>query len=184
LPAFPEEWKPYFGPGKGGVQTSDTGRADPSCVEKAKEAPAPGPYRCSEQHGKVGMGIGPLRLGIARRDAEAALGPAARETHGVARWCTADGGKLSAGFTSDRLRFVLTTSPGFSTAGVAPGDASAGVRKRLRKFDQRGGVAVLVASSKKRLVLVGADRKRIRFIAVTPAKTSARAIRAWLDASR
>ncbi|MEA2496008.1 MAG: hypothetical protein QOJ29_3919 [Thermoleophilaceae bacterium] len=184
LPGFPEEWKPYFGPGKGGVMTSDTVRADPRCVAAAKTAPAPGPYRCTEQRGKVGMGIGPLRLGIARRDAEAALGPAGRETHGVARWCTADGGKLSAGFASDRLRFVLTTSPGFSVGGLSPGEASAGARKRLRKFDQRGGVAVLVASSKKRLVLVGADRKRIRFIAVLARGTPKAATRAWLDASR
>lgn len=184
LPGFPDEWKPYFGPGKGGVQTSDTVRADPRCVAKAKAAPAPGPYRCSEQRGRVGMGIGPLVLGAKREDVESALGPPARETNGVARWCTADGGKLSAGFHDGRLAFALTTSPQFSASGSSPGDRSAKARKRFRKLDQRGGVALFVASSEKRLLLLGADRKRIRFIALAPARTSAKTINAWLDASR
>jgi hypothetical protein len=185
LPGFPEEWKPYFGPGRGGVQSSDTGRADPRCVAKAKAAPAPGPYKCSEQRGRVGKGIGPLVLGAKREDVAAVLGAPARETNGVARWCTADGGKLSAGFTGDRLAFALTTSPQFTALGFTPGDRSAKARKRLRKLDQRGGVAVLVASSRKRLLLLlGADRKRIRFIAIAPAHTRAKAIGAWLDASR
>jgi hypothetical protein len=163
--------------------TSDTGRAQPDCVAKAKETPAPGPYRCSEQHGQVGTGIGPLRLGSSRQSVEDALGPPARETRGVLRWCTADGGKLSAGFAHDALRFALTTSPSFSVSGIAAGDASRKLR-RLRKFDQRGGVAVFVASSRKRLALVGADRKHVRFIALLPSGTSKAAARRWLDASR
>jgi hypothetical protein len=184
LPGFPEDWKPYFGPGRGGVQTSDTVRADPRCVAQARSAPPPGPYRCSEQRGRVGMSIGALRLGARRSDVEAALGPPARETRGVARWCTVDGGKLSAAFVSDRLVFALTTSPGFSAHGFAPGDASAKARRRFRKIDQRGGVGLLAPSSKKRLLLLGADRKRIRFIALAPAHTRAMTIDAWLDASR
>lgn len=184
LPGFPDEWKPYFGPGRGGVQTFDTVRADPRCVARARSAPSPGAYRCSEQRGKVGMAIGPLRLGAARSEVEAALGPAARETDGVARWCTADGGKLSAGFRDGRLAFALTTSPGFSALGFAPGERSAGARKRFRKLAQRGGVGVFVASSRKRLLVLGADRKHIRFIALLPSRTSEAAIRAWLDATR
>jgi hypothetical protein len=166
------------------VQTADTVRADPRCVAKAKDAPAPGPYRCSEQRGKVGTGIGALRLGAKRKDVEAALGAPARETNGVARWCTADGGKLSAGFRGGRLAFALTTSPQFSALGFTPGDASTHARKRFRKLDQRGGVALFVASSHKRLLLLGADRKRIRFIALVPRGTSKKSTRAWLDSSR
>jgi hypothetical protein len=184
LPGFPEEWKPYFGPGRGGVMTTDTVRLQPDCVEAAKAAPAPGPYRCSEQRGKVGTGIGPLVLGSDRKRIESELGPPPRTTGRVARWCTADGGKLSGGFDGDRLAFALTTSPNFSVAGFAPGDPSAKARKRFRKVDQRGSVALLVASSKKRLVLLGADRKRIRFIAVLPRGTSKSATRTWLDQSR
>jgi hypothetical protein len=184
LPGFPEEWKPYFGPGRGGVQTADTVRVDPRCVARAKAAPPPGPYRCSEQRGKVGMGIGPLVLGAKREEVQSALGPPARATNGVARWCTADGGKLSAGFASDRLVFALTTSPQFSALSYTPGDPSAKARKRFEKLDQRAGVALFVASSRKRLLLLGADRKRIRFIALAPARTRAKTINAWLDASR
>ena len=184
LPGFPEAWKPYFGPGRGGVQTSDTVRADPRCVAKAQAAPAPGPYRCSDASGSVRHSIGPLALGMRREDAEKALGPPARETNGVARWCTGEGGKLSAGFVRDRLAFGLTTSPQFSLNGVSPNDRSTKVRRHLRKLTQRGGVAVFVASSRKRLLLLGADRKRIRFIALAPARTRAKAINAWLDASR
>jgi hypothetical protein len=123
-------------------------------------------------------------LGMRRSDAEAALGSPARQTNGVARWCTADGGKLSAGFTHDRRAFALTTSPRISAAGYTTGDRSGRARKRLRKLDQRGGVGLFVASSRTRLLLVGADRKRIRFIALAPARTRAETINAWLDASR
>ncbi len=184
LPGFPDSWKPYFGPGRGGVVTMDTVRADPRCVAKAKAAPAPGPYACSEQRGKVGKGIGPLRLGESLAAAESALGPPARTTGRVSRWCTADGGKLSAGFSGGRLRFALTTSPGFSYRGVAPGARSARVRGHLRKLAQRGGVAVFVASARGRSVLVGADRRRVRFIALVARGTSRRAVGRWLDASR
>src|SRR3954470_15951677 len=101
LPGFPEEWKPYFGPGKGGVITSDSVRVQPNCVAKAKEAPAPGPYKCSDAHGRVGSAIGPLALDATRAHVEGEIGPPARTTGRVARWCTADGGKLSGGFDSD-----------------------------------------------------------------------------------
>jgi hypothetical protein len=184
LPGFPDDWKPYFGPGKGGVMTTDTVRADPRCVAKAQAAPAPGPYRCSEQRGKVGKGIGPLVLDADRKTVTDALGAPARTTDNVDRWCTVDGGKLSAGFVDDRLRFALTTSPGFSLFGFAPGDPSTKARERYPKLDQRGGVAVLVASSRKRLLLLGVDREHVRFIALAPARTRARAIGAWLDQSR
>jgi hypothetical protein len=184
LPGFPEDWKPFFGPGRGGVQSSDSVRADPRCVAKAKQAPKPGQYRCSEASGSVRDGIGPLALGARRSDVESQLGPPARETTGVARWCTAEGGKLSAGFSRGRVAFAVTTSPRFSAARFSPGDRSAKARKRFRKLAQRGGVAVLAASTRNRLLLLGVDRKRIRFIALAPARTRTRTINAWLDASR
>jgi hypothetical protein len=130
------------------------------------------------------MGIGPLRLGATRREVEAVLGPPARTTGRVARWCTADGGKLSGGFAGGRLRFALTTSPAFSFRGLAPGDRSAPARERFRKVAQRGGVGVFVASARKRIVLLGADRKHIRFIALVPARTRAKTTGRWFDASR
>jgi hypothetical protein len=184
LPGFPEDWKPYFGPGKGGVQSSDTVRADPRCVAEAKAAPAPGPYRCSAAGGKVGSGIGPLRLGVTRKEAEDALGPPARETGPVARWCTEDGGKLAGAWRSGRLAFALTTSPAFSALGVAVGNSSSKARRHFPKLAQRGGVAVLVARSRGRTLLFGVDRKRVRFIAVVGRAASTASIGRWLDASR
>jgi hypothetical protein len=35
LPGFPEEWKPFFGPGQGGFITHNDIPSDPSCVERA-----------------------------------------------------------------------------------------------------------------------------------------------------
>ena len=182
LPGFPEGWKPYFGPGRGGVVTADSVRADPRCVAKAK--PAPAAHRCPAPNGAVGSGIGPLQLGAKREDVEGELGAPARETAGVARWCADDGGKLLAAFKGDRLAFALTTSPAFSARGSSVGDSSRAVRRRISKLAQRGGVAVFAERSRKRTLLIGADRKRIRFIALAPARARARAIGAWLDASR
>ena len=185
MPGFPEEWKPYFGPGKGGVQTSDSVRADPRCVAKAKEAPAPGPYRCPDAGGAVRDGIGVLRLGMTRASAREALGAPARTTGAVDRWCTADGGKLSAAFARGRLVLAFTTSPSFSVGrGVAPGKGSSNARRAHRKWLQRGGVAVLASRSSRRLLLVGVDRRRVRFLAVAGPRASARAVNRWLDATR
>jgi len=82
------------------------------------------------------------------------------------------------------VTFALTTSPQFSANGFAPGDRSTKARRRFRKFDQRGGVGLFVVGSRTRLLLLGADRKRIRFIALAPARTRAKTLNAWLDASR
>ena len=71
LPGFPEEWKPYFGYGRGGVHAPGTVDADPNCVAKAEEKspyprePEPGPAKpgCPEAEGNVGRSIGGLRAG-------------------------------------------------------------------------------------------------------------------------
>ena len=37
VPGFPEEYKPYYGPGRGGAQVAESGTdIDPSCVELAR----------------------------------------------------------------------------------------------------------------------------------------------------
>jgi hypothetical protein len=179
LPGFPEEWKPYFGPGKGGVMTSDTVRADPRCVAKAEHAPAPGPYMCTDQKGRVGKGVGPLILGMTRREAETALGPPSRTTGPVLRWCLTDGGKLEGGFRADKLEFALTTSTAFDWRGLRAGAKRAAVGKRP-KLMQRGGVAVYARGT----VLIGADRNRVRWLATTKPGLSKKTIEAWLDNAR
>lgn len=182
LLGFPDDWKPYFGLGRGGVMTTDTVRADPRCVAKAKTTPAAHP--CAAPGGRVGARIGPLQLGATREEIESQLGAPARQTGRASRWCADDGGKLLGAFVGDHLAFALTTSPGFSARGVRVGDSSQSTRRRMRKLAQRGGVAVLAHRTRSRTLLIGADRKRIRFIALAPARARTRAINAWLDASR
>lgn len=180
LPGFPEEWKPYYGPGRGGTMSTDTVRADPRCVEKASEAPAPGPYRCVDESGKAGRALGRLRLGMKRAAAEGAYGPPARTNRALLRWCHAQGGKLAAGFRKGKLEFAFTTSPTYD-AGVRVGDR----RRRIgSKILQRRSVSVYAVRRKNFTLLVGMDRKRVRYIAVTGRKTSARRIDAWLDLTR
>lgn len=182
VPGFPEEWKPYFGPGRGGVMTSDTVRAQPDCVAKEKHAPAPGPYKCSSQGGKVGRGIGPLRLGAPRKEAEDSMGPPARTRGALARWCLNDGGKLEGGYRNDKLEIALTTSPAFDYSNVTVGDRTSQARKRLsgeRKLLQRGGVAVYRTGG----VLIGVDRKQVRFLATARRDLKAKTVDAWLDLS-
>jgi hypothetical protein len=36
LPGFPEEWRPFFGPGEGGFVTHNQIQSDPRCVERAE----------------------------------------------------------------------------------------------------------------------------------------------------
>jgi hypothetical protein len=187
LPGFPEDWKPYFGPGKGGVQTSDTVRADPRCVAQAKHSPPPGPYKCSDQGGKIGKSIGPLQLGMTRKEAEAALGPPARETDGLLRWCTGDGGKLSGGFRGDALEFALTTSPAFQAAGVKVGDATATAKKRLKnsqRLNTRGGLSVYAVRGPTRTLIVGMDSRHVRYLALSTSAMKAATTDAWLQRSR
>ena len=86
----------------------------------------------------------------------------------------------------DQLVFALTTSPAFDYRGVSAGDASGSVCHRIaaKKVLQRGGVAVLGMRSRSRTLLIGLDRKHVRFLAVAVPRASVRAINAWLDASR
>lgn len=182
MPGFPAEWKPFFGPGRGGVQSSDSVRLDPGCVAKAKQAPAPGPYKCTSQSGKVGKGLGPLRLGAPRKEAEDAMGPPARTSGALARWCLADGGKLEGGYRKGKLEIALTTSPAFEFSGVTVGDRTSKARKRIggeKKLLQRGGVAVYRVGG----VLVGMDRKQVRFLAAAPRELKAKTVDAWFDLS-
>jgi hypothetical protein len=80
--------------------------------------------------------------------------------------------------------FALTTSRAFSALGAVVGNRSTKARRRFPKLVQRGGVAVLVARSRSRTLLVGVDRKHVRFIAVTGPRASRTTIGRWLDSSR
>ena len=140
LPGFPEEWKPYFGYGRGGFHSTGTVEADPSCVAKAEADP---PYRtepepstsprgCPEAEGGVGRSIGGLRLGATRKETIADNGEPMRKKGGFFRYCILGGGKYMAGFGGERAEFLLTTNPGFDVNGVRRLTPKRQARRRLR----------------------------------------------------
>ena len=174
LPGFPESYKPYFGPGRGGTRTANSVPVDPGCVEKAKEddpaAPTSPPDRCKDYRGKVERAIGPLRLGVMRSRAESSLGPPARRMRGFARWCLMDGGKFMAHFRGGRADFLLTTSRGFDYRGLRVGSAERGAR-RIRRF-------------RTWTLVIGVRKKRVTYLAVASQRLSNEEIRKRLKDSR
>ena len=183
LPGFPEEWKPYYGPGRGGTQTADSVRADPRCVAKAQDAPAPGPYRCVDEEGKAGRAIGRLRLGMKRADAHGAYGAPARTNAGLDRWCHMQGGKLAAGFRRERLEFAFTTSPTYRAGRVRVGQRRQRIRGAKRLLRRRS-VTVYAVERRGYTLLFGMDRKRVRYIATAASRLTPRQIGRWLDKTR
>jgi hypothetical protein len=139
MPGFPEEWKPYFGYGRGGVHATGTVDADPNCVAKAEEhspyrrEPEPGPAKpgCPEAEGSVGRSIGGLTLGATRAEMITANGEPRRRRRGFLRYCLIGGGKYMAGFGSDRAEFLLTSNPGFDVDGVRRLTPKRQARRRL-----------------------------------------------------
>ena len=139
MPGFPEEWKPYFGYGRGGVHSTGIGEVDPSCVAKAEENPPyrrepepdPTPRGCPEADGNVGRSIGGLRLGQTRAETLAANGDPMRRKRGFFRYCIIGGGKYMAGFGDDGAEFLLTSNPGFDVNGVRRLTPKRQARRRL-----------------------------------------------------
>lgn len=184
LPGFPEEWKPFFGPGRGGVQGGAGVRGDPRCVEKPRDAPPPYPYRCHERGGEIGRDIGGIRLGMSRARLEEAFGPAPRSHRGFNRYCLMQGGKLAAGLSRDRVLLVLTTSPRFSWRGTSVGAARSSLRGE-RLIARRGRYRVYRSRSGRRLALIAGVRAgRVRYLALAPSRLSPRSIGAYLARSR
>lgn len=195
FPGFPEEYKPYFGPGKGGVQRAGDVPGDPHCVEKAARKsplrqPEGPPDRCQDRRGSVGRGIGGARLGMTRREVEAALGAAPRGLRGFLRYCLMDGGKLAIGFPGGRgarAELVLTTSAAFDAGGVRPGAPAREARRRLsgeRLLARRGAFTVLAVPGRGRTLLVGLLRGTVHYLAVADPDLSARQIARYLTRSR
>ena len=139
MPGFPEEWKPYFGYGRGGFHSTGIGDVDPSCVAKAEESspyrrdpePQPEPRGCPEADGSVGRSIGGLRLGETREATLAANGEPLRRKAGFFRYCVIGGGKYMVGFGRERAQFLLTSNPGFDANGVRRLTPKRQARRRL-----------------------------------------------------
>lgn len=60
LPGFPAEWKPYFGPGRGGLMFLGQVKSDPNCQPTGKPGPSPywneGQISGQTGHGHAGPG--------------------------------------------------------------------------------------------------------------------------------
>ncbi len=198
LPGFPEDYKPYFGPGKGGAYTTDTVGVDPNCVEKAKKG---GVYRktgkggktgrelsrCKRPKGSVGRSVGGMKLGMTRREVETALGKAHRRHRGFLRYCVVGRGKLMAGFSHGRARFLLAASPGFEAHGVRRGMSSREAKRKLsgeRVLVRRGGATALAVREDGYLLLVSIRRGKVNYLAAAADGLRKRRIARFIKNSR
>jgi hypothetical protein len=179
IPGFPEEYKPFFGPGRGGGQFVPSGvDAEPRCAMLARErgvyAPEPGSpssggsVGCLTGHGSIRRGVPGARLGSTRARVLGALGQPTEIRRRLMRWCTAGDGKLVARFGRGRLRRVLSTSPAFDLIGVASGDTAAHARRTLRRertVRRRGRVTLLAVRTRRATWLVRLRAGRVHYVA-------------------
>jgi len=193
LPGFPAQYKPYFSEGRGGVRANNGVPVDPSCVAKAarndpyrRDGPGggsggSGSDRCRVAGGTVDRGVGGIRPGQRRSGVRRTLGPPTRESHRWVNYCMTGGGRLVAVFDgrggSARTILVMTTARPFDLNGIRPGQRTRKVRRKLDRFDDRvavrkGGAHLYLERKDRQLLLVGASRGTVKFIAAARAKMS------------
>lgn len=204
LPGFPDEYKPYYGPGRGGARVDDGVASEPRCAAAAKAkdpyakkgrgpgSPAKVPGSCGGRsgNGSVGRGIGGIRLGMTRKAVTGKLGKPNRERRNFVEYCLENRGTLQAGFPSSRdsarTPFVATTSRGFAVKGVRRGMKSRSARRRLsgeKRLLRRGSYTVLSLARNKRRVLLGLRAGRVRYLAVASSRLSRRQLAGYLERS-
>ena len=188
IPGFPAEYRPFFGPGRGGVQLTGAGvQVEPRCVELAgRNRVYRSPARdaaCRVAGGRVGRGIGGIALGARRTRVRSALGPPTSESSYSVRYCLEAGGTLVAGFRGpsprSRTLIVKVDSPSFSTRGLGPGTGERRARRILRgeRVHPRGGSAKLLILRQRRRTLVAAVRRgRLSYLAVARPRISLRTL--------
>jgi hypothetical protein len=206
IPGMPADYARHFGPGTGGMITHDEFPADPSCVQKAAQAPpyVPPPAagrspRCGAPSGDVGPEhLGPVRLGMPESRVWALLGTPERVQRGFLRFCLDGGGKELVGLPGDRsgtdgspgddpVLFLLTTNAKLATKrGVARGSAARAVARaypHAREWFVQGHTHVQRAAAG---LLVGVNAGRVRFLAAYDTKRihGAGAVRGWLRRSQ
>jgi hypothetical protein len=206
IPGFPEEWKPFFGPGMGGFRTRNSIDPDPRCAERAKReehriyAGAGGPAsRCMTPGRRVGRRrLGPARLGDSEAELRRALGPPRRVSRGFLRWCVDRGGRFLAGQRTDRSGdlgegaseravLLLSTSRAFRIHGVGPGSDEPELQRlpRARILTVEGNTRVFVIRPGSP-VIVGVRQGRVRYLGVRNKRAlrSKRALRRYLRRAR
>lgn len=188
VPGFPAEYRPYFGEGKGGFQYAGAGiEMEPRCVELARRKPvyrSPGArQRCRLPGGRIGRGIGGIRLKSRRAAVRATLGAPTSESRFAVRYCLEGGGTLSAGFlgVGPRRRAVIvkTDHPAFTYRGIAAEASERSARRSMRRERvrrRRDGTRLLISRGRKRTLVVAAKRGRVRWVAVARPKIKMRTL--------
>ena len=203
LPGFPAQYKPYFSEGRGGVRLDNSVPVDPSCVAKAQKKD---PYRqdgpgggsgssgmdhCRVPGGTVDRGIGGIRLGQRRSGVRRTLGPPTRESHRWVNYCMTGGGRLVAVFDKrgpgGRVILVMTTARPFDLHGIRPGQRTRKVRRKLDEFDRvavrNGGAHLFLERRERQLLLVGASRGTVKFIAAARPEMSLKKVKKLVRSS-
>jgi hypothetical protein len=198
LPGFPASWKPYFGPGRGGVEFLGQVRADPNCQ------PGTGPGQSShgssggagESGGSSGKlfapgcglggaakhGLGKAHLGQTRAHVLRAVGTPARRSHGFLHFCD-----LAVHFgKGGKSDFIATVSRTFHSGRVRVGARLRAARTSLhgeRVLAHRGSAYVLFVDHRGWRVLVGAEHGKVTFLAAVASHLTIRQLARLLVAS-
>ena len=188
IPGFPVEYRPFFGPGRGGVQFTGAGvDVEPRCVELARRKAVhrtPGRRdRCRLPGGRVGRGIGGIGLGDSRAGVRSALGQPTSESRHSVRYCLEGGGVLAAGFRGpsprSRTLIVKVDNPAFTTRGLGPGTGERRARRILRgeRVHRRGRHAkLLILRGRRRTLVASVRRGRVDYVAVARPRISLRTL--------
>src|SRR4051812_49967137 len=197
VPGFPEEYKKYFSQGRGGVQAVGDVQADPRCATKPNPSGpgggsgdgsggsggtgggGPNAHRCRVPGGRVGRGIGGVRLKMKRAAARRALGLPNKESRRWMQWCFDGGGRLLAAFSPKRNRaaVVLTTAAPFDTHGIRRGTRARTARKRMHGEHRLGkarGATLYTKRERNRRLLVAIKGGRVAYLAVARPKMAKR----------
>ena len=187
VPGFPPEYRPYFGKGRGGFMFAG-GEIDvePRCVALAARGGvlrSPDTRRCRVPGGRIGRGIGGIRVRALRSAVRRDLGLPTSESPLTLRYCLDGGGTLVAGFRGPGdgrgASIVASDSPAFRSRALRPGLTLRQARRAMRRerVRRRGdGTRVLVARGKQRTLVAVVQGGRVRLIAVAARRVSLRAL--------
>jgi len=199
MPGFPEEWKPFFGYGRGGFHATGGVVSEPGCAAKAGEQspyrrepePQPAPPGCAEPNGRVGRSIGGLRLAATRSETLERNGPPKYEKRGFLRYCVHGGGKLMAGFASAAAdapaQFLLTSNPGYHVNEVRRLTPQRQARRRLegeRLLFRTSKTKVWAVRKRRHTLLVIVRKRRVAALASAARSLSRRELIGYYRRSR
>jgi hypothetical protein len=178
LPGIPPEFRPYFGPGRGGARFNGLGiDADPRCVALAKRKPvyrvAGRPQGCRLGGGRIGRGIGGIGLAATRARVLAALGKPTTATSRTLAYCLEDGSTLRAAFSARgptaKVIAVRSDHPAYTVRGLGPGSTERGARRVMRResvHNRANGTKLLILRQRARILVAQVQSRRVGYMAV------------------